>query len=89
MPVIYDAEAEGFAISPEECPECEAPLYDTGCDAPGCIGRSCVECGSGCDIEADPDSGTCATALAEESDEDRDSRADTERAAFGLPPLTP
>ena len=63
-------------------------LYDTGCDAPGCRGYVCYGCGTGCDIEADPEHGQCATALAAESDEDYDARIDAERAAFGLPALS-
>jgi hypothetical protein len=88
MAVYYDTEAEEFAIGPDNCPECEEPLYDTGCDAPGCSSRCCMDCGTGCDIEVNPDGGRCAAALAEESEEDRDARFDAERAAFGLPPLT-
>lgn len=87
MAIGYDAESEGFAVIPDECPDCESPLYDTGCDAPGCNGRSCLECGTGCDLEVDPQSGKCATALDEETDDEYAARVDMERAAFGLPPV--
>lgn len=88
MAVYYDTEAEGFAVSPDYCGECESPLYDTGCDAPGCLGRSCPECGTGCDIEVAPLTGTCATAIAEEDDDAYLARVDAERSASGLPPLS-
>jgi len=86
VPVYYDSEAGTFAIASDYCADCGEPLYDTGCDAPGCTARCCMDCGTGCDIEADPD-GRCASALAAESEDDRDARFDAERAAFGLRPL--
>jgi hypothetical protein len=86
MPVYYDTEAEEFMIGPDTCPDCGEPLYDTGCDAPGCTARCCMNCGTGCDAETDPE-GRCAAALAEEDEEERCARFDAERAAFGLPPL--
>jgi hypothetical protein len=87
MPVIYDEENGGLAIGSENCGDCEEPLYDTGCDAPGCCGYCCMDCGTGCDIEFSPEDGRCAAALAEESDEDYAGRVNAERAAFGLSPL--
>lgn len=89
MALYYDTETEDFDISPDNCQDCGDPLYDTGCDAPGCQGRSCVSCGTGCDIEVAPETGRCASALAEEPEDDRQVRFDKERAAFGLPPLRP
>ena len=86
MPIIYDEESGGLALQSEFCEDCTRPLYDTGCDAPGCHGLCCMECGTGCDIDLD-DTGRCATALAGESDEDYDARVNAERAAFGLSPL--
>lgn len=88
MPVYYDTDAESFAIAPENCSDCGAPLYDTGCDAPGCLGFRCNECGTGCDVDIEPQDGTCARALADETDEDYTARINAERAAFGLSPLT-
>lgn len=86
MPVYYDEESGSIAIGSEYC-ECGEPLYDTGCDAPGCRGYCCMDCGTGCDLEFDPEDGRCARASAAESDEDYDARVDAERAAFGLRPL--
>ena len=85
MPIMYDEDSGAIVIGSNWC--CGEPLYDTGCDAPGCLGYCCMECGDGCDIEFDRDHGRCATALAEESDEDYTERVNTERAAFGLSPL--
>lgn len=87
MAVYYDTTTGRFMISPEECGDCGAPLYDTGCDAPGCAARCCMDCGTGCDLELD-DEGQCATASAAESDEDHEARVNAERAAFGLRPLS-
>lgn len=87
MPVYYDDTESTYAISPDNCGDCGEPLYDTGCDAPGCSARCCMSCGTGCDIELDPDKGRCATALDEESDSEYEARVDRERAAFGLPPV--
>ena len=33
------------------CPDCREPVYDSGCQAPGCNGWGCPDCGSGCDLE--------------------------------------
>ena len=85
MPIIYDEESDSLAVASETC-ECGKPYYDTGCDAPGCRGFCCLDCGTGCDIDFD-DTGRCATALAGESDEDYDARVNAERAAFGLSPV--
>lgn len=85
MPVMYDP-ATGFIIAPNHCEDCGEPLYDTGCDAPGCRGFSCPDCGTGCDRDF-PD-GRCASALKSESGEEYTARINAERAAFGLKPLT-
>jgi len=87
VPVYYDSETGTFAIASDHCTDCGESFYDTGCDAPGCRGFCCLDCGTGCDIEMDPDDGRCASALAAESEDDRDARVDAERAAFGLRPL--
>jgi hypothetical protein len=85
MPIIYDEESGGLAVASETC-ECGEPYYDSGCDAPGCAGYRCIDCGTGCDLDLD-DTGRCATALAGESDEDYTERVNAGRAAFGLSPL--
>ena len=89
MPVYYDTQGGSFAVASEHCSECEEPLYDTGCDAPGCLGYRCGNCGTGCDIDIAPEDGTCARALAEEGDEDYTARVNAERVAFGLSPVAP
>jgi hypothetical protein len=89
MPIVYDEDFEAMAVQSENCEGCGRPLYDTGCDAPGCHGFCCMDCGTGCDIEFDRENGRCATALAAESDEDYDTRVNAERAAFGLGPGAP
>lgn len=90
MIVRYDDAAAGFVIESDYCQDCGGPLYDTGCDAPGCNARCCQECCTGCDIEwLDADEGGyCAIALARESGEDRAERINRERAAFGLSAAT-
>lgn len=85
MPVQYDASRGKFVVV--DPIHCEQPMYDTGCDAPGCTGFWCQECGAGCDMEFDDVDGFCAQALADESEEERDLRYNRERAAFGLPPM--
>ena len=88
MPIYYDEGAGMLAIGSENCGDCGEPLYDTGCDAPGCRGYCCMDCGTGCDIETSPAHGSCIAALTGESDEDYDARVNAERAAFGLPPVS-
>lgn len=88
MPISYDTESGDFKVSPEYCTDCEEPRYDTGCDARGCDGWRCNNCGTGCDVDID-DEGRCATALAAEPDEDYDERVNAERAALGLSRKSP
>lgn len=88
MAIAYDEESGTLAIIADEC-ECGSPWHDTGCDAPGCHGQWCPECGTGCDIEVAPEFGRCAEGLATESDEDYEARINASRAAFGLKPLDP
>jgi hypothetical protein len=55
------------------CPDCWDAAYFSGCDAPGCNGWGCMNCGTGCDLDfADADEGgRCASVLADaEDDED-------------------
>jgi hypothetical protein len=40
-----------FTVDPDYCADCDEPLHDTGCGAPGCNGRCCLRCGTGCDRE--------------------------------------
>ncbi len=87
MPIIFNTATGTLGVVSEFCTDCGEPLYDTGCGADGCLGYRCDNCGTGCDVDLD-DSGRCATALAEESDEDYDARVNAERAAFGLSPRT-
>ena len=88
MVVYYDGIIDAFVIESDDCGDCHQPLYDTGCDAPSCNGRCCMDCGTGCDIEfvTAEQGGRCASALAEESDEEFGARINRERAAFGLSP---
>lgn len=88
MPVRFDTALDGFVIEPDDCPDCEQPLYHSGCVAPGCNGLACEDCGTGCDLEFSPaGEGECASALADEPEADRQARIDVERAAFGLSPI--
>jgi hypothetical protein len=52
------------------CPDCDQPAYFSGCDADGCNGYGCQDCGAGCDLDfVDAEGGgRCASAL--EDDED-------------------
>lgn len=84
MAVRYDTDDDEFVIDSDNCEDCDEPLYDTGCDAPGCPGRCCMDCATGCDLESMPETGRCATATAEESEEDYDARCNAERVAWGL-----
>lgn len=58
------------------CPDCEQDAYFSGCEAPGCNGYGCPDCGTGCDLDfLDDDESTCAQAIAdddEENEEDED-----------------
>ncbi len=85
MTIRFDTDADSFVIDPDHL-DCGHPRYDTCCDAPGCPGSCCWECGTGCDAEFDKN-GRCATAKAAESDEDHTARINRERAAFGLSPI--
>lgn len=84
MAVAFDP-TQGFVVVPDDCRDCGTPLYDTGCSVPGCDGRYCLKCGTGCDREIEPQDGLCAQAAANESPEDALARINEERAAFGLP----
>jgi len=89
MPVYYDENAGTLAIGSDDCESCGSPnYYDTGCAAPGCMGRYCTDCYAGCDIEARSfGRSRCEDALDAESDEEAAARVNAERAAFGLTPI--
>ncbi|ACU71906.1 hypothetical protein Caci_2997 [Catenulispora acidiphila DSM 44928] len=87
MPIGYDHETSGLAFIADTCEDCGEPLYFSGCDAPGCTGFGCQDCGTGCDLDFMGDDGTCAQAIAEEDQEDHDERINAERAVFGLSPI--
>ncbi|GAA1431675.1 hypothetical protein GCM10009601_51150 [Streptomyces thermospinosisporus] len=62
-------------VVPDErgCPDCEQPAYFSGCDAPGCNGWGCQNCGSGCDLDfCDEDESRCAQAIAERDEDDEE-----------------
>jgi hypothetical protein len=84
-PVMYDDQRQEMVILDDTC--CGEPMNDTGCDAIGCFGYVCQECGEGCDLEHYPVGGHCATMNANESDEDYRLRLNRHREAFGLSPL--
>lgn len=89
MPIGYDHQLVTLALLSDDCPDCEQPLHNTGCVAPGCDGLACQGCGAGCDygVVSAQAGGQCATALAAESTADRRERINEERAAFGLSPI--
>ena len=86
--IDYQYQDGGFVRVPDDCPDCGEPLYDSGCDAPGCLGRGCQGCGWGCDLDFAGDLSDCAAAIEAESPDVRDARVDAERAAYGLPPVS-
>lgn len=60
-------------MQPDErgCPDCEQPAYDSGCEAAGCTGWGCPDCGTGCDLDfaSAEDGGRCARAQEDEDGE--------------------
>lgn len=86
MPMTHHQDGE-YVVIPDECPDCDEPLYDSGCDAPGCHGRGCQGCGWGCDWDFAEGNGRCGQAAEAEGGEERDSRVNAERVAFGLDSL--
>ncbi|MFD5564495.1 hypothetical protein [Kitasatospora griseola] len=56
--------------TPDErgCPDCGELAYDSGCEADGCSGWACSDCGTGCDLDfLDVDEGgQCAAATDED-----------------------
>lgn len=71
---ILDPYSEHTVPDQRGCPDCEQDAYFSGCDAPGCNGWGCPDCGSGCDLDfLDDDESRCAQAAAE-----RDAEGDEE-----------
>lgn len=62
--------SEHTAPDARGCPDCEQDAYFSGCDADGCNGYGCPDCGTGCDLDfVDIDEGgRCATARDAEDD---------------------
>lgn len=56
------------------CPHCGDDAYFSGCDAPGCNGWGCPDCGEGCDLDFvdAEDGGRCAGVLGEDDEEAND-----------------
>lgn len=80
MVVRYDTDKHGFVIDSGICEGCGEPMYDSGCDAPGCNGFGCQDCGLGCDIDFLPDEySRWAAAIADEDPDDRLARDNEER----------
>lgn len=70
---ILDPDRPRLLDTPDErgCHGCGQDAYDSGCEAPGCNGYGCPDCGTGCDIDfLDDDESQCAQAIAEAGDED-------------------
>lgn len=84
-PVMWDDDSRTFFVFDERC--CGIYMYDTGCDAIGCTGYVCEQCGKGCTDLADPERGDCAMARRGESAEDHLARVNRQREGFGLRPI--
>jgi hypothetical protein len=73
---ILDPTSDHTVPDQRGCPDCEQDAYFSGCDAPGCNGYGCPDCGTGCDLDfLDDDESQCAQALAELDDEDEECEA--------------
>lgn len=73
--VFLDPDRPRLLDTPDErgCHSCGQPAYDSGCEAPGCNGYGCPDCGTGCDIDfLDADESRCAQAIAEAEEEDQE-----------------
>lgn len=62
------------------CPYCGEPAYDSGCEAPGCNGWGCPDCGAGCDLDfvSAEDGGQCSAYRDQEDEVDEYLNADEE-----------
>lgn len=69
---ILDPFSEHRVPDQRGCPECGEPAYFSGCDADGCNGYACQDCGLGCDLDfVDAEGGgRCAQSLEDDEDED-------------------
>jgi hypothetical protein len=88
MTVYFDSTTDALAVAADNCGTCGQSLYQSGCTARGCNGLGCEDCGLGCDLDfvSAAEGGRCATALAQEPEQDREARINAERAKFGLSP---
>lgn len=72
MAVTVDLDTGEVGFVDDVCPDCGEPMYSSGCEAPGCTGFGCPDCGVGCDLDF-ADDGWCAAALAAvDADEEED-----------------
>lgn len=70
---ILDPLSEHIVPDQRGCPDCEQDAYFSGCDAPGCNGWGCPDCGSGCDLDfLDDDESRCAQAATEADQDDEE-----------------
>lgn len=72
---LLDPNRPRLLDTPDErgCHSCSQPAYDSGCEAPGCNGWGCPDCGTGCDIDfLDEDESNCARTLAEADENDEE-----------------
>lgn len=62
--VFLDPNRPHTAPDERGCPDCDQPAYDSGCEADGCNGWGCPDCGTGCDLDfvSAEDGGRCADA---------------------------
>lgn len=69
---VTDPFSEHTVPDTRGCPECGEDAYFSGCTAPGCNGWGCMDCGLGCDLDFadEEEGGRCATALAEDDEDD-------------------
>ncbi|WP_369274470.1 hypothetical protein AB5J55_35125 [Streptomyces sp. R11] len=68
---ILDPTSDHTVPDQRGCPYCEDDAYFSGCDAPGCNGWGCPNCGTGCDLDfLDDDESRCAQAAAEDDEEE-------------------
>ncbi|MFE3326830.1 hypothetical protein [Streptomyces sp. NPDC059176] len=56
------------------CPDCDEPAYFSGCEAEGCNGWGCPDCGTGCDLDfVDAEDGGRCASYDEDDDEEGES----------------
>lgn len=70
---ILDPTSDHVVPDQRGCPDCEQDAYFSGCDAPGCNGYGCPDCGTGCDLDfLDDEDSRCRQALAEADEDDEE-----------------